>query len=466
MRRPIILMHVDDRRRDGPALVLLAKLLRHMGNRVFLCNRLTNRLYWTQLQPDAMVTPYPWMGVRGPEELAHRAQRTRMIVLPTEGLTTHYIDFAPQFFGDCDEYARHVTKALMWGPAAKRSLLKTGLLEESQVPVVGCPRFDFYYPEVPLKQLLPLDTRPGVGFVGAFTSINIYDQRSVFENVDGLRGDDRFFGSDGNLEEFYGWELAVARLYLELMDEWILSRQGVARYRPHPFEYFDSYKYLQAKYGEKFTLDEPLNPVCLWLASVEAIVTGNFSTSAIEAMITGKPVITLRRLVPSRFDSTLNLERLKTPILDYFYQPHTIAEAADMFEAALKGELQAADASAPGLASILRDQLDWPRGEFSISSAAREIDSVAKEAADANRSHAVSMNLLKAEALPYALRAGLNLRSLMRHHSPIRRRVDELSTFWPWHHHEWRIAGRLFGAMLPKMMEDLEQVVSRQPVAR
>ena len=261
MRRPNILIHVDDRRRDGPTMVLLAKLLRYMGNRVFLCNRLTNRLYWTQLQPDAMVTPYPWMGVEGPDEFAYRAQRTRMIILPTEGLTTHYIDFAPQFFNGRDEYARHVTKALMWGSAAQRALLNTGLLEESQVPVVGCPRFDFYSPEVPLTQLLPVDIKPGVGFVGAFTSINIYDQRSVFQNIDGLRGDDRFFDSDGNLEEFYGWELAVARVYLELMDEWVLSRHRIARYRPHPFEYFGSYTYFQTKYGEKFILDDPLNPI-------------------------------------------------------------------------------------------------------------------------------------------------------------------------------------------------------------
>ena len=46
-----------------------------------------------------------------------------------------------------------------------------------------------------------------------------------------------------------------ARLYLDLMDEWILEQKGAVNYRPHPFEYFGAYGYLERKYGERFILD-------------------------------------------------------------------------------------------------------------------------------------------------------------------------------------------------------------------
>ena len=468
MRKPIILIHVDDRRRDALTMVILAKLLRVLGNRVFLSNRATTRLYYKHLQPDVMAVPYPWIGVSGPEEFAERARRTRMIVLPTEGMTVSDLDFGADFFGNGDptvarEYARHVTTAFMWGEAAKRSVEEGSLQDHVRVCVVGCPRFDIYDPKLQLEKFAGAEKSPSVGFVGSFSQINVFDQRSVFDLLDGVRTGYAHDGADGNPEEPFWWHFAAARVYLDLLDEWILSRRRIAKYRQHPFEHFASYSYLQHKYGEQFIMDDSLNPFPLWLATVEAIVVPGNSSTTIQAYIAGKPVISTHRLVNIPFPGLAKQKAYDNPpFLEFAHTPPSIKQAADYLEAAIEGSLACTDTSNPGLAALLRDQLDFPRGEFSTSSVAREIDRVAKEAADVNSPPPLAINLIKSKGLPYALRVALKLHELRHHYTQGRRQVNELSRFWPWHRYEWRIGDQLFRAMLPKMMDDLKVTERRQ----
>ena len=314
-RKPTILIHVDDRRRDALVCVVLAKLLNFLGNRVLLCNRATHRLYWSQLQPDVLVTPYVWTGVSNPEELARRAERTRMIVFPTEGMVTtgeEWVrDYArvpdPNIPLDADtrrRYTRHLTKALLWGPAAKSALVEGGALDESQVAIIGWPRLDFFHPEAFRNGPNPASSPSGAGFVGGFPPINQFDHRSVFATIDGLRvaqARGSVYDADGNLEDLFWWYYAGARLFMDLLDEWILRRGGVAYYRPHPFEHFGSYNYLKKKYGKEFVLDGPLNPFPLWLASVSALVINRNSSTILPALFTGKPVITLQQMINTPF---------------------------------------------------------------------------------------------------------------------------------------------------------------------
>ena len=461
MRKPVILIHVDDRRRDAFTLVILAKLLRVLGNRVFLTNRASTRLYYKHLQPDVMAVPYPWTGVSGPEEFAQRSKRTRMIVLPTEGMTVSGLQYGIEFFGRGDEkvaqqYARDVTTVFMWGEAAKRSMGEGINLDEVRVCVVGSPRFDVFFPEVNLSQFVHRDDPPSVGFIGSFSHINVYDQRSVFDMLDGVRTGYVNLGLDGDPEEPFWWHFAAARLYLDLLDEWVLNRKGVAKYRQHPFEYFASYNYLERKYGKQFILDNPINPFPLWLASVKAIVVPGNTSTAIQAYLTGKPVISTHTLMNKPFPGLAKQGGYhNVPFLEFGYNPGSIQQAADHLEAAVKGTLSPADISRPGLADLLKDQLDWPRAEFSLSSVAREIDRVAREAADVNPAFAVPMNLIKANALSYGLRAALKLHGWKHKYTPGRKQVDELSRLWPWHRYEWQIGEGLFRMMLPKMLDDL-----------
>lgn len=461
MRKPIILLHVDDQRRDALTLVILAKLLTNLGNRVFLSNRATTRLYYKHLKPDVMVVPYPWIGVSGPEEFAERARRTRMIVLPTEGMTVSNLDFGADFFGKGDptvarQYAQHVTTALMWGEAAKRSMAEGGLQDNVRVCVVGCPRFDVYDLTLRLDKFVGTENSPSVGFVGSFSHINVYDQRSVFDMLDGVRTGYAHYGADGNPEEPFWWHFAAARVYLELLDEWVFSRQRIAKYRQHPFEYFASYSYLQDKYGEQFIMDDSLNPFPLWLASVEAIVVPGNSSTSFQAYIAGKPVISTHRLVNIPFPGLAKQKAYQNPpFLEFAHNPSSIKQAADCLEAAIEGNLPCTDTSNPGLAALLLDQLDWPRAEFSTSSIAREIDRVAKEAADVNPAPVSPINLIKANAFSPLFRAALKLHGWKHKYTPGRKQVDELSRFWPWHRYEWSVGQKLFRMMLPKMLSDV-----------
>lgn len=460
MRKPVVLLHVDDRRRDALTYVLLAKLLASMGNNVFLCNRATNKLYWNQLQPDVMVVPYTWTGVKGPEEMAHRARRTRMVLLPTEGMPIGFGNFASGLFDRQGtvkgrEYASNLTKALMWGEAGKREVLGTGWINEDVVSVVGCPRFDLFYPEAKLKQLVAEDAQPSIGFVGGFSGINVFDQRSIFGYIDDVRRGYAAAGTNGHAEEPFWWGFAAVRIYLDILDQWILERKRLAKYRPHPFEYFGSYSYLETKYGKQFTLDHPLNPFPLWLASVAAIVVPGVSSTALQAFITGKPAISTHLIMDNPFPSLANRAAFNTPFQRFSLNPRTAQETTDLLETAVRGELKAADTSDPELAALLRDQLDWPRDSFALSSVAREIDSVAKEAADSGHAGPTPANLLKAKVLPYGLWTALQFHLWKHRHSPGRKQLNELSRFWPWHRYEWRIGEQLFRIMLPKMKKDL-----------
>ena len=184
-------------------------------------------------------------------------------------------------------YTRHLTKALLWGPAAKSALVEGGALDESQVAIIGCPRLDFFHPEAFRNGPNPASSPSGAGFVGGFPPINQFDHRSVFATIDGLRvaqARGSVYDADGNLEDLFWWYYAGARLFMDLLDEWILRRGGVAYYRPHPFEHFGSYNYLKKKYGKEFVLDGPLNPFPLWLASVSALVINRNSSTILPAL--------------------------------------------------------------------------------------------------------------------------------------------------------------------------------------
>ena len=476
-QKPIILIHVEDRRRDALVTVLLAKLLKSLGNRVFLCNRATNPLYWRHLQPDVMLTPFVWTGVSGPEELAHRAKTTRIIVWPTEGMVTtgeewvrdYAYAYDPEIVLDTRmrrRYSQHLNRVLLWGNAAKNALVDGGVLDDSQVTITGCPRLDFFHPEIQLAKNSRPEAGSSIGFVGGFPPINPFDQRSVFATIDGLRSPQsrgKSYDKDGNLEDLIWWYFGGARLYMELLDEWILGRRGTARFRPHPFEYFGSYKFLKGKFGDRFILDDPLNPFPLWLDSVAALVINRSTSTMLPAFFDGKPVITVQGMIKGPFAKFQEHERYNTGFVDHCYKPETIGEAADMLEAATKGELPGPSLGSPDLAELLRYQLDWPRDNLAISTAAREIDFVAKEAA-AMRSKARPLNLAKVAALPYVMRMGVKWRARKHRNDPGWQQTQELSNFWPWHRYEWHIGEVIYRTMESKMRADLAGAPGPQPI--
>ena len=469
MTKPTVLIHVDDRRRDALVCVLLSRMLEEMGNRVYLCNRMTSRLYWTHLQPDVMVQPYVWMGVGSHEELAHRARRTRIVTWPTEGMVATDEEFVRDYARAYDpaivlsadvrrRYTQHLTKALLWGEASKRALVEGESLEESQVALIGCPRLDFFHPDIPRPKGA---TEPGpttVGFVGGFPPVNVFDQRSVFQTIDGLRAPHArgtAYDEDGGPEDVFWWYYAGARLYIDLLDEWVEKRGGTAFYRPHPFEFFGSYAYLERKYGERFVLDDPLDPFPDWMASVRALVINRSTSTILPALIRGMPVLTVQEMIRPQFAKFVERERYNTGFVDQCYKPKTIAEATELLQAAVQGDLVAPSLDAPDFAALLRDQVDWPRQELALSSSAREIDRIAKEAVD-GRKRSLSFSSLKGKGLPFALRAGLKWRSLRGKYSSGRQQEMELSMLWPWHRYEQQVGDRMYREMRPKMMADLE----------
>jgi len=467
-KHPTVLIHIDDRRRDALAYLLLGKMLEAMGNQVYFCNRFTNRIAWLVLQPDAMVVPYVWMGVKGgADELAARAKRTKIIVLPTEGA-----EMPDELFRDLvgiydpsvkidrntrTQYTRHVTKTLQWGRNQRDGLLERGILREDQVSVVGSIRSDLLRPEFRMVQPSVDGEAANLGFAGQFDSINVFDQRSVFQVIDGHRGSDargRIYDESRELEDYFWSHYAYVRLYLILIEKIIAKGNCRVLYRAHPFEHLPNYSYLQETLGSRFVLDPPLTPLYQWLHSLEAVVCTT-SFVGFEGMMMEKPVITVQSIIEPRLREHLTIRRYWYEYLEWCWRPKTVDEALDLMDLAAHRKLPAKHLSNPEFQRYIEEQLDWPRQEPSIFSAAKEIDAIAKAACMERprsglgaRMHGLlaPAGLVGINAYRLCQLQELRFKGLWHPTAELRGKIYEqtYSAFYPWHRYEFRLADQLF----------------------
>lgn len=460
-RRVRILLHCDDRRRDSVTMSMLAFCLKGMGHDVRLCNRVTLRKYDPVFDPDLIVLSHSFMYGGGPDDLARKARRAKILILPTEGAILGRGQGLTSYSGqpidapreNRQALTRYVSKIFVWGDATRRFLIEEGIYQDHQVMVVGCPRFDLYrsplFREIRLRNV----SARRVGVVGVFQAINIFDQRNHLLTIDQLRHSQRiYYDEDKNLEDYFWWQYANFRLTLDLVEEAILRRGMSVYYRPHPNEHINSYQFLQARLGSSFRLERGDTPFFSWLAQVPALVITN-STTAVEAFITSTPAISLQSMLGESLDRHMNLPDWCHPMLQYCRNPKSVGEAVDLIEMAVAGNLEPTDINIPSVAQFLRDFYDWPRVELSMVSVVREIDRMAREELGGQ----TSRNVLD----PYRVGTGavlLLMNAFMFFWYGVRGgSVHRHSHFYPWHQADIKLASQLYRQLTPRIGELVTQ---------
>lgn len=421
--RPLVLIHVDDRRRDATTLNLLGLLLEARGCRTVFTNRATLAPALRRLAPAAVLVSHIQFVRDG---LAALARRARVYLLPTEnaifnprslaikesGLTAAEFD---QAANPHDRHARQITAFFAWGEAARQALLEHGVYRPDQIVVAGNPRFDL----LRLGAVAPVAAAPpAIGIVGRYPVLNVFDHRSNLQFIYSMRNEHGIrYDLDRNVEDFYWYHIAYFRTCCDVMDALIASEGVTVNYRPHQYEDWDGYRFLQRTYGARLVI-EPDDDYFEWLARVRVLLA-SASTSVAEAFVAGRPVVTMEKMVGPRLAEHIQSANLRIPFMQYCYQPATLADCLDLLREGLAGRLAPAVGDAGEYGRLITHYFDHPRAEPGCATIAR---TVAEAVAPVGGSRWNE----------WRYHAGLLPARLARALCPHRFRIDRNANYYPW----------------------------------
>lgn len=372
-RRGRILLLVDNRARDVHGILLVYYWLRQMGCRVILANKRNWLRKFHAWNPSVVVVSYT-DGIVPSLEMVSRT--ARVAVIPQEGaIPVKSPLFVDRYTGSHDgrgAFTKGVSKIFVWGPTTARWLCEEGIYEPDQIVVSGTPRFDPYR-ATPSNRV---GADPVLGFGMSVPKINSYRRDSVIDLVERRRKGqvDQYYDEGRNIEDFLWVEAATLRAAFDVLEAYGARIDGPVHIRPNPFEFVPGYNLLRQRYPKLIVSNDA--PAWRWLPGIFSLVTIN-STLGVEAVLVGKPVISVIRVVGDRLYDHVNLPTTVNPrFLDFYYQPQSVAETVELLAAAHQGQLPPViDPSA--FNGYLKEFYDWPRDEPSSLTIARELAALA-----------------------------------------------------------------------------------------
>jgi len=373
-RRGRILLLVDNRARDAHGILLIYYWLKQMGCRVVLANKRNWLRKFHAWNPSVVVVSY----TDGLSQTLETVARTaRVAVIPQEGaIPVKSPIFFDRYTGNSDgrgAFTKGVARIFVWGPTTARWLCEEGIYEPNQVVVSGTPRLD------PYRIARPIEVPPNraLGFAMSLQKINSYKRENVIDVVEFRRKDqvNQYYDEGRNIEDFLWADAATLRAALDVLEAYVLRVDSPVNIRPNPFEFVPGYNILRRRYPNLSVGNE--SPPWKWLEQIHSLVTINSSTG-VEALLLGKPVISVIRLVGDRLFDHINLPTTVKPrFLDFYYQPKSVSEAVDLLSAAHAGHLSPV-IDRTGFDAYLKEFYDWPRVEPSSLTIAREIATLAE----------------------------------------------------------------------------------------
>jgi surface carbohydrate biosynthesis protein len=331
-------LHIDEKQRDMHIMYWISLWLeRFCGFKTYFCNRVTRDQLWEIIKPDIMLDTH--FNHYELETLAYRSNFTKFCVLPAEGAIFNDKIITWLYFKggkDDDEkkqLSNYLTKAFLWGEKTKEKLLRTELFNKDQLVVSGNPHYDVYMKENTSRE------KSMLGILTMFKGINIFDNRNYLQFYDGLRRlHGTHYGEDRNVEDLIWYYTCGFRVTLDLLDYLMKDGDFDVLLRPHQNENPDSYRYLEKKFYKKVNLEYE-TPFFVWLQKVYAVILCK-STTIAEAIVAGKPVISIEKLMGDRLDDHMNLPDNRIPFfMKYAYQPKTYKEAVELCKEAKEGKL-------------------------------------------------------------------------------------------------------------------------------
>jgi len=287
---PRITLIVDHPIRDLPGLVLTALSLCRRG---VPCSLLPYNNVWHELAyqaPDLVVLPH-YRRFIGHLVQALRRADIDLAVLDTEGGVLDSLEGFGDWLMREEGLRGELSAYCCWGPVLADYLVSARYFRSDQVHVTGCPRTDFYSPEL---------REAAVANVAAAAE---HGKSLILLNSNYCLGNPGIKSVDEQLREMVDlWELdeETARAWHETekrgLEELVAIANGLARrfpeatvvYRPHPFERLATYEGMLEPLPNLHCLRE--GSVDAWLHHARVVIQRSCST-AIEAGMVGTPAL-------------------------------------------------------------------------------------------------------------------------------------------------------------------------------
>lgn len=363
----LVLIHIDEVRRDFITYSCLGMLLADRGWTVQFSNRTDMAKKLCELRPHAFICHnYDLMMNMIDQVKMH----TKLFIIPGEGYWSHapfvkWVYWREGF----ERQLADIEKIFVWGNSQRDVLIDYGIFREEQIVVAGNPRHDLL--TVIDRHRLIVPTLP-VGMISNLSLLNPHSGQSILQSIDALRDcHGGYYPDNRNVEDIYWTYVANARVTFELLDRLTKNSTHAVCYRPHQRENMLGYGYLLSKYGDRLLLDKQEFHEFLFSAKV---ITGFSSTALLEAMMLGKPTLFLGGTDYQRTKEHYDMPNYFYEFLDYCIQPTTVDDMMDYIESACRGEKVPVTTNAEALRKHLRDKMNYPREEYALQRIAREID--------------------------------------------------------------------------------------------
>lgn len=291
--RKTVLIVVDCAKRELFGNLLLAKYLSSLGIRPVLCNIFLFHYYYLRYMPDGIV--FPNVG----QNLEKFARTSSIFILPTESGSGQDEQIRITYAGtkEYHVYPECVDKFFCWGSTMHKILLDTSRWQGQQLSLTGSPHTDHWL----LPDISQGDLAMRVGVTTTFRVISNGTspaKMNYFQWLDMTErggGDGNYYLPPEHAESWLFFEASLARVIIQLTREVALRGKEELEIRPHPFELESRYDYLKRISPGKIFINKK-GTISDWLKNKSILFT-LISTSALDAIVRGVPVVSLKRLI-------------------------------------------------------------------------------------------------------------------------------------------------------------------------
>lgn len=338
---------IDNKYRDFLSAFLIKRYVEeHSSYRVVLSNKVNYARIFRAYSPRILIVPQSGSFLK--KLIPEFAKTCDVYLLPSEGgfLSPETVKNIFERGADRQVNHQYLKRVYMWGRRVEEICAAHNIFTKEQMLVSGNPRFDLF--RILRKQHAQEEKRCGFATtLRVITSIIDLPLLEFIEQYSALGTHNPIYWNEGGqFADTIWYETATIEAMLFLMKE--LRARGVEDkfyVRPHPFERDRDYRAFMKKNDVIINKEEPLmrmlEKVYVYLVSC--------STSTIDALMAGVPVISLNGLFEKKRGEMLIARKLWEEEFNHLtWMPESIEEAAGLIQKARAGEL----AIAPDLARV------------------------------------------------------------------------------------------------------------------
>lgn len=310
-----ILIFVDNLRRDYLVAEVVKNFLERKNYQVFLISRDNYKIVIKLIQSELIIFIKNYFQSIPKDVLDNIKQKNDIIVIDAEGAQTleRCKFWTEKYKIDVIEQTKRAKKIFLWNSDFLEYISQYTNTNAEKFQVSGSPKVNLSYLA---KNILHDKHEKNIGFIGRFSAINDFADRSCLENsiFQFLDLDEFRHGAKGEVETLY--------IYLDIFDRIVKDTDLIINLRPHPNEKIQSYGYLKKRYKDRLLISDPHEDFINWMYRQNKIICTP-STSIVEPLLNDIPLISVHKIVKS---TTLRayVEDMIYPFLTKVYSPENL----------------------------------------------------------------------------------------------------------------------------------------------